>query len=82
MQICVQLGFPLTTLKQFEGEKDPLLTAVNYWLKGNIEGDEVLPVSWKSIVVALKSKHVGETGLAQEVHSKYCQNEDTGSYSL
>ena len=32
------------------------------------------PISWKSIVAALKSKHVGEPALADEVNKKYCQD--------
>ena len=45
--------------------------AVDYWLNGNVEG---VPVSWRSVVEALKSS--GETGLAKRIEKKYCQQQD------
>ena len=58
---------------EFKKRDDPLAAAVDYWLRGNVED---VSVSWKSIVVALKSSHVGETGLAKRISSKYCQQEE------
>ena len=80
-QICVQLGFPEHILKQFERETDSLLASVSYWLSGNVtveEGEEDRPISWKSLVAALRSEFVGEPGLAEKINNKYCHLEDTG----
>ena len=74
-KIGVQLGIPRHILKEFEKEDDPLSAVIDYWLNGNVEG---VPVSWRSIVAALESSHVWETGLANKVSKKYCpmhQNE-------
>ena len=68
-KIGVQLGIPRHILKEFEKEVDPLSAVIDYWLNGNVEG---VPVSWRSIVAALESSHVGEAGLAKEVSKKYC----------
>ena len=76
IKIGIQLGIPHHVLKQFEDEKDPLSSAVNYWLKGNAMEPGV-PISWKSIVAALKDSSVGEGGLAEELSKKYCQPQDT-----
>ena len=74
-KIGIQLGISHSQLKEFEQEDDPLSAIVNFWLRGNVES---VPVSWKSIVEALKSKHVGETGLANMISKKYCQEEERG----
>ena len=74
-QIGIQLGISLNKINEFERERDPLAAIVNFWLRGNVES---VPVSWKSIVEALKSKHVGETGLANTISKKYCQEEERG----
>ena len=75
-EIGIQLSIPRNTLKQFKNEDDPLSAAVDYWLKGNVV-DSAVPVSWKSIITALKSKHVGEPALAEEIKKKYCQQDTT-----
>ena len=67
-EIGVQLGIPYNKLKQFEKEADPLAAAIDYWLKGNTG----IPVLWKSIHTALKSGHVGEQALAEEISKIYC----------
>ena len=72
--IGVQLGIPHAKLLQFRDEIDPLSAVVNYWLRGNAG----VPISWKSIVTALKSEYVGEPGLAQRIYSKYCSINDQG----
>ena len=38
--------------------------------------ESIVPISWKSIVSALKSDHVGERGLAEQVRKKYCDNKE------
>ena len=63
-KIGVQLGISRGKLKEFEKEDDPLSAVIDYWLNGNVEG---VPVSWRSVVAALKSSHVGETGLANKI---------------
>ena len=70
-KIGVLLGIPVCKLKEFKKEDDPLAEAVDYWLNGNVEG---VPVSWRSVVEALKSS--GETGLAKRIEKKYCQQQD------
>ena len=64
--IGVQLGIPPHKLKEFE--KDSLVETVDYFLKGNVEG---VPLSWDSIVTALKSDHVGEPALAKHLQNVY-----------
>ena len=70
-KIGVQLSIPYYKLKEFKKEDDPLAAAVDYWLNGNVEG---VPVSWRSIVEALKSS--GETGLAKRIEKKYCPQQN------
>ena len=67
----IQLGIPHGKLKEFEKEADPLSTVVDYWLNGNVKG---VPVSWKSVVEALESSHVDESGLANSISKKYCKD--------
>ncbi len=76
-EIGVQLGIPRRKLLEFEEERDPLSAVVDYWLQGNVT-ESVSPISWKSIVAALKSDYVGEPGLAKQISKKYYyQQEDT-----
>ena len=65
-------------LLEFKQDPDPLSAVVDYWLKGNVT-EPVVPTAWQSIVTALKSVHVGEPGLAQQIHTKYCQQEENKS---
>ena len=74
-KIGVQLGIPYNKLKEFEKEDDPLSAAVNYWLSGNVKE---VPVSWSSIVAALESSHVGETGLANRIKTLQNTLQDNG----
>ena len=46
------------------------METVDYFLKGNVEG---VPLSWDSIVTALKSDHVGEPALAKHLKNVYTQ---------
>ena len=68
-KIGIQLGISRGKLKEFEKEDDPLSAIIDYWLNGNVES---VPVSWRSVVAALESSHVDETGLANRISSKYC----------
>ena len=70
-EIGVQLGIPRYKLMEFKKEDDPLAAAVDYWLNGNVEG---VPVSWRSVVAALKFS--GETGLAKRISEKFCPQQD------
>ena len=80
-EIGIQLGISYGKLKEFEKEVDPLSAIIDYWLNGNVKGD---PVSWRSVVAALESSHVDETGHADSIKKKYCQqlntNEEIGQY--
>ena len=70
-EIGIQLGIPTYKLKEFEKKADPLTEVIDYWLKGNVES---VPVNWKSIVNALKSSHVDESGRAKRIELKYCRD--------
>lgn len=76
--IGIQLGIPRTKLQDFKEEDDPLSAVIDYWLRGNATESSV-PISWQSIVAALKSKHVDEHGLAEQIREKYCQNVEAKS---
>lgn len=71
-EIGVMLGIPRGKLMEFRKEDDPLAAAVDYWLNGNVKS---VPLSWRSIVKAVESGHVGETGLAKRISKKYCQQQ-------
>ena len=73
-EIGVQLGIPRCKLLEFEKEHDPLVAAIDYWLNDNVEGEQV---SWRSIIKALNSPHVGKTGLAKRISKKYYQPGDS-----
>ena len=66
--IGVQLGIPHHKIKEFETEHEPFMASIDYWLRGNVED---VPVTWQSIVAALKSTLVGEPGLAKRISKKY-----------
>ena len=68
----IQLGISRNKLLEFEKERDPLSAVIDYWLRGNVTESSAL-ISWQSIVAVLKSKYVGETGLAEEISKEYCQ---------
>ena len=76
-KIGIQLGIPRYKLQKFTNETDPLSAVVNYWLQGGVT-ELVVPISWESIVAALKSEYVGEPGLAERIYSKYCSIKDQG----
>ena len=80
-EIGIQLGISRGKLKEFKEEDDRLSAIIDYLLNGNVEG---VLVSWRSIVAALESSHVGETGLANTIKKKYCQQlhtpEEKGHY--
>ena len=75
-QIGVQLGIPHHKLMEFRKGEDPLAAAIDYWLNGNVEG---VSISWSSIVTALKSSHVGESGLANRIKKKHCLEDEEGT---
>ena len=66
------MGIPHHVLKKFRKEDDPLSAAIDYWLTGNV-ADSDAPVSWNSIVEALKADSVEESALAEKIQKKYCQ---------
>ena len=70
--IGVQLGIPRHKLKEFEKEANPLVETVDYFLRGNVEG---VPLSWDSIVTALKSSFVLEPALARRIQRMYSGKE-------
>ena len=70
-EIGIQLGIPHSKMVVFKQEGDILSAAVDFWLRGNVQ-DSYVPVTWGSIVAALESKPVGETGLAKTIREKHC----------
>ena len=74
-KIGVQLGIPRSKLQEFKKDEDPLSAVVDYWLRGNVT-ESVTPISWATIVKVLKSKYVGEPGLAEKINKDYCQQEE------
>ena len=73
-KIGIQLGIPHNKLLEFQGSPDPLSAVIDYWLRGNVL-ESASPISWDSIVAALKTKYVGEPGLAEEIIKDYCKQE-------
>lgn len=73
-KIGIQLGIPRSKMQMFKKEDDMLSAVIDYWLSGNVED---VPATWESLVAALESKQVGETGLAKSISEKFCykQNE-------
>ena len=74
-KIGVQLGIPRSKLLEFQGDPDPLSAVVDYWLRGNVTESDI-PISWQSIVKALRSESVGEPGLADRITQIYCKEGD------
>ena len=74
-KIGVQLGIAYNKLRELQEESDPLAAAIDYWLKGNAK--EGVPPSWQSVVAALRSTQVDESGLAGEIEKKYCSESPT-----
>ena len=73
-EVGIQLGIPRNKLLEFKEEHDPLSAVVDYWIRGNVTESDV-PISWPSIVEALKSEYVGEPGLAEQISKKYYPKE-------
>ena len=71
--IGVQLGIPEYKLKEFAEERDRLSATINYWLEGNVTGDDAPPISWSTIVNALE--YIDKPQLAKEIKEKYCQKQ-------
>ena len=73
-KIGIQLGIPRSKMLIFKKEDDLLSAAIDYWLRGNVPD---VPPTWESLVAALHSKQVGETGLSKAIAITYCcQYED------
>ena len=72
------MGIPRNKLLEFQGSPDPLAAVIDYWLRGNVTE----PISWDTIVTALRSHYVSEAGLAEEINQKYCQQKGTKLFFL
>ena len=81
-EIGIQLGIPRNKLLEFETDRDPLSAAVNFWLSGNVSDTSPPPISWMSIVTALKSRHVDEGELADTIREIFFQEEDQQIHSV
>ena len=68
-EIAVQLGVSHSKFMQFKQDGNVLASSLNHWLCGNVPD---VPVSWRSVVVALESKQVGERGCAKKIQATYC----------
>ena len=72
-EIGIQLGIDDSKMMQL---KEDLPAAMDHWLSGNVSKT---PRSWMSVVNALGSQQVGETGLSEAIRRKYCsQQKDSG----
>ncbi len=76
-EIGIQLGIGHSKMITFMKEDNPLLTTLDHWLRGNVSDNQP---SWASIITVLKSKQVGEIGLANKLSAKYCQKNDDEGY--
>ena len=72
-EIGMQLGLPYHKLEEFKEKRDPLAAVIDYWLRLNVKD---VPVTWRSIVDALKSDQVDESGLAKSIEEKYHNKEN------
>ena len=68
-KIGIQLGIPRSKLMKLKLEEDLLAAALDYWLNGNVPD---IPITWTSIVRALESNYVNETGCAMRIRATYC----------
>lgn len=68
----IHLGVPYDKLQEFKREDFPLAAVINFCLKGNINP----PLTWLSIVEALKSQDIGEAELGRKLGLKYCPEEE------
>ncbi len=66
-EIGIQLGIPYCKMMEFKRDGDILSAAVNYWLSGNLPD---VPITWESLVTALESDYVGESGCAKKIKDK------------
>ena len=73
-QISIQLGISHAKLMELKQDGNLLVGALDFWLSGNVPD---VPVTWASIVVALKSEFVNETGCASTIRAKYCPCENS-----
>lgn len=80
-KIGIQLGIPHNKLQEFVKDVDPLSAVIDYWLKGNVT-ESVSPISWDTIVTALRSQYIGEHGLAEKINKAYCQLEGSAILHL
>ena len=58
---------PRNNLMKFKQEDDLLSGSLDFWLSGNTD----VPVTWESVVAALESNFVKETGRAEKIRKKY-----------
>lgn len=61
-------------LDTFKEDPYPLVAVFNYCLN-NFKPFFEKPFSWRPIITALKSKAIGESGLAERIVKKYCPSE-------
>lgn len=76
-EIGVQFGIEYHRLKAIKQESSGsevhmFIEVIYRWLQGNTD----VPLSWESVVKALKTPSVDEKGLADQLHKKYCQPDD------
>ena len=68
-EIGIQLGISHAKLMELKQDGNLLSAALDFWLSGNVPD---VPVTWASIVEALESDFVNETGCANRIRAKYC----------
>ena len=68
-EISIQLGISNNKLHDFKKLDDPFTKSLDYWLNGNTD----VPITWGSVVAALKSPHVGEYLFAKTLNIEVCE---------
>lgn len=79
-EIGTQLGVPHHKLKEYEREDDPLSSTFHYLLSNGTVGGA--PLTWRHLVEALESDHIGENDLAMFITNKHCTKSKTFSSCL
>ena len=72
-EVGIQLGISHSKLMELKQQGDLLAGVLDCWLSGNAPD---IPITWESVVEALESTYVGETGCANKIKAKYFSYRD------
>ena len=71
LEFGLKVGIQRRILDSYSGKPAPLSLVIDHWWGGNVK--EGLPVTWKSVVVALEK--MDASGLAETISAEYCQQQ-------